>query len=253
MEDAGDRRGQKAVHPIVEPEGRTNEQELGERPLGEAQGDLDRDRLGVRPNLTRPEAAAGRGNPRPVDARRAKHPERQGQPGFGLAGPAKTERRDPEPRLGLRSRFDLGGGEQMGEWVQVVADPDPPFGTGLERARPAAAERVEDDVTGARVAGDEGVGEGRRKARQVRAHRVESMTPQPLLVLPLGGQGQARQVIGGQTRQIERELSAGRHGRSEDRRRRPGGSGRRWAGGQLAIPVLAVPRTDPGGTTGRGA
>jgi len=44
---------------------------------------------------------------------------------------------------------------------------------------------TQDDVAAARVAGDEGVGEGRREAREVRAHRVERVAPEPLLVLPL--------------------------------------------------------------------
>ena len=48
-----------------------------------------------------------------------------------------------------------------------------------------------------RIAGDEGVGEGRREAREVRAHRVERVAPQPLLVLPLGRDPDRRQ-LGGQ-------------------------------------------------------
>ena len=100
----------------------------------------------------------------------------------------------------------------MGERVEVVADSDPALGTGLQRARPATAERVEDDVAGPRVAGDEGVGEGRREARQVGAHRMEPVTPQPLLVLPLRGDGQGRQLVRGETGQVEGKLAARRHG-----------------------------------------
>ena len=60
-------------------------------------------------------------------------------------------------------------------------------------ATAAAAERIEDDVARPRIASDERVGEGCRKARQVRAHRVKRVAPQPLLVLPLGRQGDGRE------------------------------------------------------------
>ena len=65
----------------------------------------------------------------------------------------------------------------MGERVEVVADADAAFCAGLEGHGPAAGERIEDDVAGPAVASDEGVGEGGRKARQVRAHRVERVAP----------------------------------------------------------------------------
>ena len=72
--------------------------------------------------------------------------------------------------------------------------------------RAAPGERVEDDVARPRVAGDEGVGQGRREAREVRAHRVEGVAPQALLVLPLGREGDRRQL----ERKLEGELARGR-------------------------------------------
>jgi hypothetical protein len=65
----------------------------------------------------------------------------------------------------------------MGEGVEIVADPDPAFGAGLERDGAAAGEGIEDDVTGPAVAGDEGVGQGRGEAREVRAHGMEGVAP----------------------------------------------------------------------------
>ena len=100
-------------------------------------------------------------------------------------------------------RLDLGRRQQVGERVQVVADADPALGAGLEGRRPASGERIEDDVASARVAGDEGVGKGGREAREIRAHRVERVAPQPLLVLPLGRDRQGRQLRG----EVEGELS----------------------------------------------
>ena len=119
------------------------------------------------------------------------------RPGRRVGRPGETERRDPRPRLGRRRRLDLRRGQQVGERVEVVADADPALGRRLERRRAAARERVEDDVAAPRVAGDERVGEGGREAREVRAHRVERVAPEALLVLPLGRDPDRRQ-LGGQ-------------------------------------------------------
>ena len=80
----------------------------------------------------------------------------------------------PEPELGeardglgAGRRLDLGRGQEVGEGVEVVADADPTLRARLERRRAAAGERIEDDVTGSRVARDERVGQGGREAREV--------------------------------------------------------------------------------------
>src|SRR6476659_6163036 len=101
--------------------------------------------------------------------------------------PAESESSEPGRRLGAVRRLDFRGRQEMGERVEVVADANSTFGARLEGRGPTSAERVEDDVSAAAVAPDEGVGESRRKARQVRAHRMEGRAPQPLLVLPLRG------------------------------------------------------------------
>src|SRR6185503_14329612 len=78
-----------------------------------------------------------------------------------------------------------------------------------ERRGAATRERIEHDVARPRVAGDEGVREGGREARQVRAHRVERVAPQALLRLPVGFEGDRREF----ERQLEGELARGRRGR----------------------------------------
>ena len=75
----------------------------------------------------------------------------------------------------------------MRERVEIVAHPDPAFRAGLEGRGTSAAEGIEDDVPGPRIARDEGVREGRGKAREVGAHRVIAVAPQPLLLLPFRG------------------------------------------------------------------
>ena len=202
VEDAGDGGGQEAVGPVVEPERGPDEQELAERPRVERQGDLDRDvfdAIGVR--VARPGARdqGCRGVGRRPD------PFGEGQPAGGGRVPGQPELGQSRRRLRARRRLDLGRGQQVGERVEVVADADPALRAGLERGRAAPGERVEDDVTRPRIAGDERMGEGRREAREIRAHRMEGVAPQPLLVLPLGGEGECRQL----GRQFERELTRG--------------------------------------------
>ena len=214
VEDAGDGGGQEPVGPVVEVERRAHEQQLAERARVERQGDLDRDGLdairGRRPRT-------GARHERSRVERIGRHTCAQCQPVARARVPGQTELREPGRRLRTRRRLDLGRGQQVSERVEVVADPDPPLRARLERCRAATRERIEDDVAWSRVAGDEGVGERRRKARQVRAHRVERMAPQALLVLPLGSERDRRQL----ERKLERELARGgaprpcRHGGPE--------------------------------------
>ena len=179
---------------------RPDEQELGEGPPVEADDDLRRDRA---PFLPMAGSGSRSGNEACRAGRIVDHPPGEGQPRFGVGRPREAQGRESRPGLGRRSRIDLGRRQQVGERVQVVADADPPLGACLEGGRPASGERIEDDVASPRVAGDEGVGEGRREAREVRAHRVERVAPQPLLVLPLGRDRQDGQLRG----EIEGELS----------------------------------------------
>ena len=94
----------------------------------------------------------------------------------------------------------------MGEWVEVVARADPALGAGLQRRRAAAAEWVEDHIAGAGVAGDERMHEAGGEAGQVRAHGVEAVAPEPLLVLPFGRDEQVGQLAG----KLEGKLTTGR-------------------------------------------
>ena len=129
---------------------------------------------------------------------------------------------EAQPRLALRRpcrRLDLGRGQEVGERVEVVADADAALGDRLEGRRAAAGERIEDDVAGPAVARDERVGEGRREAREVRAHRVERVAPQPCWAFHSGSIADRRQ----RDRQVQGQLlrgggrsrasRSGRHGR----------------------------------------
>jgi len=57
-----------------------------------------------------------------------------------------------------------GGRKDVGEWLKVVAGADSALGAGLQRCRAAALKRVEDDVAGPGVAGDEGVDQAGRES-----------------------------------------------------------------------------------------
>ncbi len=202
VEDPGQGGGQEPVGPVVEPKGRPDEQQLAEGPWVEREGDLDRDVFGA---VGRCRAGAGGRHERVRGVRR--HPDAlaEGQPAGRIRVPGQPELGETRGRLGACRRLDLRRGQQMGERIEVVADPDAALGAGLEGRRAAPGERVEDDVARPRVASDEGVGERRREAREVRAHRVEGVAPQPLLVLPLGGERERRQL----GRQLEGELTRG--------------------------------------------
>ena len=178
-------------------------QQLGERPGVERERDLDRDGF-----VAGGRAAARAGARDHRDLRRlvsaaTRAPSASHSAGDGV--PAQAELGEARDGLGPGRRLDLGRGQQVGEGVEVVADADPALGARLERRRAAAGERIEDDVAGPRVARDERVGQGGREAREVRAHRVERVAPQPLLVLPLGRQGHRRQF----ERQLQGELARG--------------------------------------------
>ena len=200
VEDAGDRGGEEARR--CGPRGRATSARTA---AGRAcpGGTRARPRLGrARPPASAsPRAGAGT---RRV-ARVGDDPSREGQPRRGLGVPGEAELGEPGRGGGARRRPDLGRGQQVGERVEVVADPDPALGARLQRRRAATRERIQDDVTGPRVAGDEGVGERGREAREVRAHRVERVAPQALLGLPLGFQRDRRQF----ERELEGELARG--------------------------------------------
>ena len=236
MEDAGDRGGEEPVRPIVELQGRPDEQQLAERVRMEREGDLARDGLDARRATSRDPARGTSVAPGSAMTRRASSDQGAasrvpGQPQLGESGRGRPAGR----------RADLGRGQQVGERVEVVADADPALGAGLERGRAAPGERIEDDVARPRVASDERMGQGGREAREVRAHRVERVAPQPLLVLPLGCEGDDRQL----ERQLERELACG--GRSQRRSVRTGsGRHRRVDTSLTRTPIVVV------GAMGRG-
>ena len=171
-----------------------------ERPRVERDAHLRRDGL-VRASGPSPLPAAGHERRRVAGPRQ--HTVREVEPVPGLAGPHEPQGGEPEARLGGRGGLELGGGQDVRERVEVVADADAALGGGLHRGRAAAGERVEDDVAGPAVAGDERVGERRREAREVRAHRVQAVAPQPLLVLPLGLEPEGRE----RARELEGELA----------------------------------------------
>ena len=185
VEDSGRRSSQEAIHVILEIERIAQVEQLSERRRMKGKGDLDGYRL-------RP-ARRGIG----LDRRALRQPRGRG------CRPGEAKPRQARPGLGRRRRLDLGRGQEVGKGVEVVADTDPTLGARLERDRATSGERIEHDVAGPAVAGDEGVGERRREARQVRAHRMERVTPQPLLRLPFGLDPEARQV----GRQLEIELT----------------------------------------------
>ena len=175
----------------------------------EGDADLGRDGLGARVGAV---AAARRRDERRGMARPRQHAVREVEPVAGLTGPREPQGREPEARLGGRGRLELGGGEDVREGVEVVADADAPLGRRLDRRGAAAGERVEDDVAGPAVAGDERMGERRREAREVRAHRVQAVAPQPLLRLPLGLEAEGRERGGELERELAGVLADGRFG-----------------------------------------
>ena len=173
-----------------------------ERARVERERDLVRDGLGAGVGTA---AGAGRRDEGRRVAGVRLHLLGERQPGRRVGGPGEAEGGEPGPGLGRGGGLELGGGQDVGERVEVVADADPALGDRLERGRAAAAEGVEDDVARPRVARDEGVGERRREAREVRAHRVEAVAPEAGLVLPLGFDPER----GEGARQLEGELAGG--------------------------------------------
>ena len=217
VEDAGQRRQDEAVGSIVGVQAGSQVQHLGQRARVEGQRDFGRDGgAGSRPSsraadgrlpgagATDGSAEPGVGDDRGPGRSRATPPRRRTRPGAATATRVLTS--------ALRGRIDLGRGQDVGEGVEVVAGADAALGAGLQRSRAAAAEGVQDHVAGAGVAGDEGVGQAGREAGQVRAHGVEAVAPEPLLVLPLGGDGQVGQRGGELQRQGQLAVGLDRRG-----------------------------------------
>ena len=231
----GDRGGEESVRPIVQLQGRPDEQQLGESVRMEREGHLARDDLVGARDVAR----SGSG-----DERRAgigDDPPRQLRPGRSLGVPGEPQLGESRRRRPAGRRANLGRGQQVGERVEVVADTDATFGAGLERGRAAPGEWIEDHVARARIASDERMGQGRGEAREVRAHRVERVAPQPLLGLPLGCERDDRQL----ERELERELACG--SRSQRRSVRTGsGRHRRVDPSLTRTPIVVV------GAMGRG-
>ena len=182
---------------------RPDEQQLAERPRVERERDLDRDGLVA----SRRPAAASR-PPGPSDAGCAGSRDdalarAASQPAdVGVPARAGARRAGCAPRRGVAGST-LAAVSRWANGLRSLPTPIRPSAHAWSGRRAAAGERVEDDVAGPRVAGDERVGEGRREAREVRAHRVEAVAPQPLLVLPLGRECQRREL----ERELEGELA----------------------------------------------
>ncbi len=142
------------------------------------------------------------------------------QPGLRLLGPAEPQFAQPGTELQRGGRVDLGRGQQVGHRVEVDADADATLRTGLQSGRAPTAERIEYDIPRAAVSGDKGVRERRGEHRQIAAHRVKGMAPQPLLVLPVGLDCQAGQLGSRGRRKADLELArsrarSDRHGRGQ--------------------------------------
>jgi hypothetical protein len=125
------------------------------------------------------------------------------EPRRGVGVPGESECGEPRSGLGGHAGLHLGGGQHLGEGVEVVADADPSLGERLQGRGAASGERVQDDVAGPAVAGDERVRERRREAREIRAHGVQAVAPQPRLELPV----RLDRDRGESARQLERELA----------------------------------------------
>ena len=115
---------EESVRPILEAKRRPDVQQLAERPRMEGQGDLDRHRFdAIGGRATRP----GDGHRRFRSAMGRDHAFAEGEPAGRFGVPAQPQRGKPGHRLGAGRRLDLGRGQQVGERVEVVADPDPTF------------------------------------------------------------------------------------------------------------------------------
>ncbi len=184
VEDPDEGSRQEAVGRVVEVETRAREEDLGQRPRVEREGDLRGDGLAALTGAVG--RTCGRNEPRQRRGRPSDHAGRQVQPAGRLERPVDPKARQPCLQLADRRWPDLGSRQDVGQRVEVVAHADASLRARLEGRRAAPAERVQDDVARPRVARDERVGEGRREAGQVRAHRVVGVAPQSRLALPVG-------------------------------------------------------------------
>ena len=240
VKDPGQRRGEEPIRSVGEVQAAADEQELSQRARVIRERHFERDQLAAsvdrssRPSAGDGDAGHGHGV---AAAPAARAPIREGParrvgeagtkrlPGVSLERPV-----DPAPRqagrcLAGRGWIDFRGGEHVGERIEVVANAQAPLDTGLEGHRSSTRERVEDHVPGARVPLDEGVGERRREAGEIGAHRVEGMAPQAVAILPVG--------LDREPGKIPDEVQAQLGGRSQvadsaklDRRSRAAGPGR---------------------------
>jgi hypothetical protein len=224
VEDAGQGRKDETVGAIVGVQAGPQVEQLGERSRVEGERDLgryrrvrpDREGAGVIVRSTRrPRARTGGGGdrstarPRGHDVGRAwvrHYGFGEGVPLGCRGGPGQTERSDASLDVRFRGRVDLGRGQDLGERVEVVAGADSALGARLKRCSPAAAERVQHHVARAGVSGDEGMNQAGREARKVRAHGMEAVAPETLLILPFRRDGQMGQLA----REFKGELAVGR-------------------------------------------
>ena len=173
---------------------RADEQELRQRARVEREGDLVGDGLGARVRTVA--AAGGRDERRRVaGCGVTTRSARASQAAASAAQARRRAARRVRASAGVAG-LELGGGQDVGERVEVVADADAALGGRLERAPCRGRRTGRGRRRRAAVARDEGVGERRREAREVRAHRVEAVAPEAGLVLPLGLDGEGGSALG---------------------------------------------------------
>ena len=134
------------------------------------------------------------------------HGARLGGPVGALQGPVDAQVGEPVVQLPGARRVDRGAGQDRSQRVAVDADADASLEACLEGHAAPAAEGVEDHVTRAAPACDEVVGDGRRQAAEVGAHRVERMGPSTSLVMPLGRQRERWQGGRGRPRAVQGQV-----------------------------------------------
>ena len=232
MEDPGQRGGEEPVGRLVEAGGGPDEQELAQRPRVEGEGDLGGNGLAARsPGRSAEPAAGTRRRGAPAATRAASSSQAAASNDQSMRRPAR--RASSSRAVGGST---LAAVRTWASGLRSLPTPIRPSAQAWSGRRAAPGERVEDDVAGARVAGDEGVGEGRREAGQVRAHRVVGVAPQARPVLPVGLDARGR----------EGERTGAAAGPGPGRARPRGTSGRPRAGAAGDRDRKARPWGQPG-------
>jgi len=149
VQDARQRRQDETIGSIVRIQAGAEEEQLRQGSRMEGERDFGGDgSVGTGRHRTADRTAAGAGRQDLRGAWISRDAIGDFVPLAGSGGPGQAKRGYAGLDGGLCRRIDLGGGQDVGEWVEVVAGADSALGAGLQRCRAAAAERVEDDVAG---------------------------------------------------------------------------------------------------------